>query len=636
MNKKEQVCSQSPLTKPLRHILALLVCCLFVTAGYGKIRLPQLISDRMVLQRDIELNIWGWADKGEKVTVRFKEKVYHTEPDENGKWIVTFPPQQAGGPFIMRINEITIRDILIGDVWLGSGQSNMETPITRLTDRYPEIEISNNHMIRYFKVPTQHSAVDGKDDIPLGGEWYSGTASDVLKWTALAFFYAQQAYEHTRVPQGMLIASLGGSAIESWISQEHLKPFPELLVDQEAWRTMNSSQLAGETAKWTSLDWDDTDWQVMELPGFWRDKGLNARGTVFFRKDFVLPDSMAGRYAKLYLGTLIDSDSVFINGHFVGSTSYMYPPRNYHVRGGILKGGKNNITVKLTANAGDGGFIPGKVYKISGDQLEIDLTGVWKYKVGSDLAVTEEYRQRLENIKTAGSSLYNGMIYPLRDYKIRGAIWYQGESNAGSPKNYQHLLTSLIENWRELFHCAEMPFLLVQLPNYSTEPTTPPIYSGWASIREAQLNVVMQVPYTALAVTYDVGEWNDLHPLNKKDVAHRLLLGARRLVFGEQLVSSGPLYSDMKIVNDKIIISFSEIGGGLQARNGKLKHFAVAGPDKKFVWADAVIKGNTIVVSSNEVKHPVAVRYAWSDNPVQANLMNKEGLLASPFRTDYW
>src|SRR5690606_20381594 len=420
------------------------------------IRLPALISDRMVLQRDVELKIWGWADSGEIVTIRFQGQVYHTEPDTEGEWSVELPPQKAGGPFVMEVNEHTIRDILIGDVWLGSGQSNMETPIARLTRRYPEIEISNNHMIRYYKVPTQNSTVEKKEEIAEGGKWHSGIASDVMNWTALAYFYAQQAYEYTQVPQGMLISSLGGSAIESWISQDHLKRFPDFLVDQDAWQAIHRAQYDLETVKWTYSDWNDADWQSIEIPGFWREKGLNTRGTIFFRKNFDLADSLQGRHAKLYLGTLVDRDSFFVNGHFVGATAYMYPPRNYHIPASILQAGKNNITIKLTADGGNGGFVPDKDYKIIADNIELDLTGQWKYKVGVDFNMIERYRERLKNLKTAGSSLYNGMIYPLQNYKVKGVIWYQGETNAGRPWNYQSLLTSFIKNWRELYRSPEM------------------------------------------------------------------------------------------------------------------------------------------------------------------------------------
>lgn len=610
--------------------------CFFGGSGaFAKIRLPELISDKMVLQRNITLDIWGWGDVGEKVTVRFLGKHYYTEAGLDGKWAVQLPPQAAGGPYIMEVNEIVIRDILIGDVWLASGQSNMETPIARLTDRYPEIDVSNNHMIRHFKVPTQNTAESVQEDIPRGGKWHSAVASEVMNWTALAYFYAQEAYRHTNVPVGMLVSSLGGSAIESWISQEHLKEFPDLLIDQAAIDSLKVVGTDRGSGKWNTPDWKDTDWQTTTVPGLWRTQGLDIKGVVYYRRDFEVPPSMDGRHAKLHLGMLIDSDSVFVNGHFVGSTPYQYPPREYDIPAGVLRAGKNNITVQLTAKNGNGGFVEDKPYKLIGDDMEVDLTGAWRYKVGLDLDEINRYKNRLRNLKAAGSGLYNGMIYPIRNYRVRGAIWYQGETNAGCPQYYQTYLESLIRNWRELYQAPELPFLIVQLPNY-LEKSDEPQESGWAEIREAQLKATQEVPNTALAVAYDVGEWNDIHPLNKKDIAHRLFLGARKISYGEKLISSGPIYQDMKIEGDKIVLYFTEIGGGLRSRGGALLHFAIAGEDKKFVWAEAVIKGRTVVVHSEQVKKPVAARYGWSNNPEDANLENKEGLLVSPFRTDDW
>ncbi|MDL2208318.1 sialate O-acetylesterase [Parabacteroides sp. OttesenSCG-928-O15] len=607
------------------------------------VRLPKLISDRMVLQRDTELTIWGWANPGEKVTVRFRGNYYDAVTDSQGNWSATLPPQKAGGPFILEVNEIIIRDVLVGDVWLCSGQSNQETPVARLVEKYPEINVSNNHMIRHYKVPTQNTIEELKEDIPDGAKWYSATASDVMNWSALAYFYAQEAYAKYQVPIGMLNSSVGGTPIEGWISQEHLKEFPQYLLDKTAVENARNAQMDKGAGKWQAENLDDSDWATMTMPGLWRDKGLNARGVVWFRKDIEVPASMDGKHAKLYMGTLVNADSTFVNGHFVGNVTYQYPPRKYDIPAGILHQGTNTVVVKLTDNAGGGGFVEDKMYKIVGDDVVIDLTGDWKYKVGLDLGDAPQFGGGMggrpgvasgPNLRNVGSGYYNGMIHPIRHYQVKGAIWYQGESNSGRSKEYAGQLEALINNWRELWDMPEMPFLLVQLPNF--QPKQPePSESGWAGIREAQFKTALHVPYTAMAVTYDVGEWNDIHPLNKKDVAHRLFLGARKLVYGEKLVASGPMYKDMKIEGDKIIITFTETGSGL-ASNGPLKHFAIAGENRKFVWADAVIRGNKVIVSHKGIKNPVAVRYAWSDNPEEANLKNKEGLLASPFRTDEW
>lgn len=620
----------------VKYVLTwLFVAALCVPQLSAKVRLPRLVSDRMVLQRDTELDIWGWADPGEKVTVRFQGRHYDTETGADGCWHVLLPPQQAGGPFVLEVNEIVIRDVLVGDVWLCSGQSNQETPIARLTDKFPEINVSNNHMIRHYKVPTQDVKGELREEIAGNAGWHSAIASDVMNWTALAYFFAQEAYEHTHVPVGMLVSSLGGSAIESWISQEHLKEFPQLLVDQAAFDSLKLARQDRGADRWQLPECDDSDWATMTVPGYWRENGADIRGTVWCRKTFDVPASMAGRHARLYMGTMVDSDSVFVNGTFVGFTSYTYPPRKYDIPAGVLREGKNVIAVRLTANGGNGGFVKDKRYAIVGDEAEIDLTGTWRYKTGIDQSEVQRLSARLANLDRTGSGLYNGMIYPIRHYRVKGAIWYQGETNAGNPAPYADYLKALITNWRELWQWPDMPFLLVQLPNFM-EKKDRPTDSGWARIRDAQFRTALSVPHTELAVTYDAGEWNDIHPLDKKTVAHRLFLGARRLVYGEKVNASGPLYKDMQVDGDRIVLSFTETGRGLACRGKELKHFAIAGEDRKFVWAKAVIRGNKVVVSSPEVKHPVAVRYAWSDNPSDANLCNKDGLLASPFRTDNW
>lgn len=620
----------------VKYVLTwLFVAALCVPQLSAKVRLPRLVSDRMVLQRDTELDIWGWAAPGEKVMVRFQGRHYDTETGADGCWHVLLPPQQAGGPFVLEVNEIVIRDVLVGDVWLCSGQSNQETPIARLTDKFPEINVSNNHMIRHYKVPTQDVKGELREEIAGNAGWHSAIASDVMNWTALAYFFAQEAYEHTHVPVGMLVSSLGGSAIESWISQEHLKEFPQLLVDQAAFDSLKLARQDRGAGRWQLPECDDSDWATMTVPGYWRENGADIRGTVWCRKTFDVPASMAGRHARLYMGTMVDSDSVFVNGTFVGFTSYTYPPRKYDIPAGVLREGKNVIAVRLTANGGNGGFVKDKRYAIVGDEAEIDLTGTWRYKTGIDQSEVQRLSARLANLDRTGSGLYNGMIYPIRHYRVKGAIWYQGETNAGNPAPYADYLKALITNWRELWQWPDMPFLLVQLPNFM-EKKDRPTDSGWARIRDAQFRTALSVPHTELAVTYDAGEWNDIHPLDKKTVAHRLFLGARRLVYGEKVNASGPLYKDMQVDGDRIVLSFTETGRGLACRGKELKHFAIAGEDRKFVWAKAVIRGNKVVVSSPEVKHPVAVRYAWSDNPSDANLCNKDGLLASPFRTDNW
>jgi len=602
----------------------------------AEVRLPSMISDKMVLQRDTKLKIWGWANPQEKVTVRFGGKYFYTEATNDGKWFVELPAQPAGGPHVIEVNEIIIRDVLFGDVWLCSGQSNMETPIERLLEKYPEINVSNNHMIRYFKVPTQNTLLAKQENIPNGSKWFSGVASEAINWTALAYFYAHEAYNHTKVPQGMLVSSLGGSAIESWISQENLKEFPALTLDFESLDSIKYYERDQGMPQWIANDYNDQSWSIAKIPGTWREQGIRNRGVVYYRKSVHIAADKAGRNGKIYLGTLTDSDSVFINGKFVGSTGYQYPPRKYNIPSGLLKSGENTVVVRLRSNGGNGEFVADKEYKIQVDDFIADLKGEWKYKVAIDLNKASQLRSKVTNMRTAGSGLFNGMIYPLKDYAVKGVIWYQGESNAGNAQSYERFMELLVSNWRNLHNNAQLPFLFVQLPNFM-QVRDQPTDSGWARIRDAQFKISKRIPHTFLAVTYDTGEWNDIHPLNKKDIAKRLFLGARDIIFNEKVVSSGPVYQNFRVVNDKIEIAFEENGSKLKAKeNQKLKYFAIAGEDKKFFWAQAEIKGNKIIVSHPDIKQPKAVRYAWADNPHDANLINQDGLLASPFRTDDW
>ncbi|MGJ1192448.1 sialate O-acetylesterase [Sphingobacterium sp. G1-14] len=619
----------SRLTLVTVWLLGLLPCA-------ASVRLPAVLGDQMVLQRDIDLNIWGWAAKGEKITLRFRGAYYYTEAGRDGKWSVHIPPQHYGGPYLMEINDIVIRDVLIGDVWLCSGQSNMETPIKRLVERFPEINESNNHMIRYFKVPTQNSIVGRQEDIPSGERWHSGIASDVMNWTALAYFYAMESYRHNGIPVGMIVSSLGGSGIERWIDQKYLKKFPELLLDQHAVDSLRLAERDLGADYWTEEEYNDSDWPTVLVPEYWKKAQRTTKGVRYYRKNFTVPEAKEGRHAKLYLGTLIDSDSVYVNGHFVGSTAYRYPPRIYDIPAGILHAGRNNLTVRLRSDGGDGGFTPDKSYKIRLDDVCIDLAGEWRWQIAIDQEEVEKYKSRLRHLGQVGSGLYNGMIYPLRGYGIKGVLWYQGEANAGDPSYYQSYLTSLISNWRAQFGQPQLPFLMVQLPNFMAKDTVP-AESNWARIREAQFEVSKEVPLTALAVTYDLGEWNDIHPLNKKDMAKRLFLCALKMLYGEQVVASGPRFKHMRTDGNQVVVSFNEIGKGLAIGHGKkLQHFAIAGSDRKFVWANAIIRGNEVVLSHPKISNPQAVRYAWSNNPEDANLVNKEGMLAVPFRTDNW
>jgi sialate O-acetylesterase len=622
----------------------------------AQVRLPRLIGDGMVLQRDARVKVWGWAAQGEKVTVSFHDSVYSATANERGEWAVPLLGLKAGGPFTMTVsasNIIAVKDIMIGDVWVCSGQSNMELPMRRVRPLYgKEIASSANVYIRHFAVPQKYDFDAPENDVG-SGKWESPDPTTVLNFSAVAYFFGTELYEKYHVPIGLINTSLGGSPAESWMSEEALKQFPNHLKEAQRFRDANlireiESQDKVRIDAWYELlkqkdegykdpqkPWFDPGlssdgWQQMNVPGYWAGTELGAvNGVVWFRKDFEVPPSMIGKAGELNLGRIVDADSVFINGVFVGTTSYQYPPRWYDLPSTVLKAGPNTIVVRVISNIEKGGFVQDKPYEIVCGGETIDLRGPWLYRLGARMEPLAS--QTFIRWKPLG--LFNAMLSPLLNYAIKGVIWYQGESNAERAVEYRELFPAMIRDWRTKWNQGDFPFLFVQLPNFM-EAKPQPSESNWALLREAQLKV-LSLPRTGMAVAIDVGEWNDIHPLNKKAVGHRLALAAGKVAYGDDaVVSSGPIYQSMKIDANKIVITFTQTGSGLVARGGGLGGFTIAGPDKRFVWANAKIENGRVVVWSDSVTNPVAARYAWADNPEGANLYNAEGLPASPFRTD--
>ncbi|RZK39152.1 MAG: sialate O-acetylesterase [Pedobacter sp.] len=638
-----------------RFLKVLLLLVALSTPSLAAIKLPRLISDGMVLQRDSKLKIWGWAKANEKISIHFKKKTYRSISNKNGEWEIILPAQKAGGSYKMEIqgeNKITINNILIGDVWLCAGQSNMVLPMERVKEKYhSEIDSANYPSIRNFFIPTSASISKISSDLS-GGQWQVTDPKSVLGFGAVSYFFAKRIFTEYHIPIGIINASVGGTPIQAWISENGLKEVPvysdrvQKLKDSTFIYNLkhpanpviepiiNENTDAGLNPKlpWYSDDYTPKNWQKFWLPGYWADQGIkNLNGIVWFRKDFFIADSITLQEAKLFVGRIVDADEVFINGKRVGSTSYQYPPRRYTVKEGVLRKGKNSITVRVINYGGKGGFVPDKPYYLDLGKMRIDLTGEWKYKVGQVFAARvgqEKFSEQNEP-----TSLYNTMIAPLRSYAIKGILWYQGESNSSQASTYHTLMKALIADWRSHRNNTALPFIFAQLPNYM-EVSYSPSNSNWAELREAQLQT-LAVPQTGMSVTIDVGEWNDIHPLDKKTVGERLALLARSLAYKENIVASGPIFESFKIKENSIELSFTNIGSGLSTTDGgPLTQFAIAGEDKKFVWAKAVINGDIIVVSHTDVPHPRHVRYAWADNPLGANLQNKDGLLASPFRTD--
>jgi sialate O-acetylesterase len=641
----------------MKKIVSFLSLLLFFQASFTQVKLPQLIRDSMVVQRDAKIKIWGWSSPNEKIKISFNKKDFKTKADAQGNWSVFLPAMKAGGPYTMNIdanNHITLKDILIGDVWICTGQSNMVHQMSLHAVRYAdEVANANNPQIRHFWVPNVANMQGPQKDLP-GGSWKWANPKDIGEFSAIAYFFAKKLYEKYHVPIGLINASWGGIPIEAMMSEEAFKDFPNILATLRKNKDTayinglsrrvpsggprpQQPQDKGLTEKWYDPSYQPKGWKVINIPGYWEDQGIkDLDGVVWYRREFDIPASMTNVPAKVFLGRIVDADALYINGKQVGNTTYMYPQRRYALPNGILKPGKNLFVVRVTNNSGKGGFVPDKPYQLIAGRDTIDLKGYWDYKVGQVVVRGAGFGGGGGGgiaAQNQPGALYNSMIAPLVGYTMKGFLWYQGESNTGRSAEYAKLQPAMIQDWRAKWNQPNAPFLYVQLPGFM-EYNYSPSESQWAQFREAQLKS-LSVPNTGMAVAIDLGEWNDIHPDRKKDVGDRLALAAEKIAYGDNIVYSGPIFQSQQIDGNKIILSFSNVGSGLITNDGEeLSEFAIAGADKKFVWAKARIEGDKIIVSSDAIANPMYVRYAWADNPVNPNLYNKEGLPASPFRTD--
>jgi sialate O-acetylesterase len=622
----------------------------------AEVTLPFILSDNMVLQRDIPVNIWGWAKPGEKVTVTVLKQKVSVKTDAKGEWKVKLNPLPAGGPFDITItgkNTIVLKNILAGDVWVCSGQSNMEFPLSQSRNWGTDRASTENSQIRLFYVPKKISSkpLQNTDE----AKWELCNEKSAAVFSAVGYYFGVDLNKKIGVPIGLINSNWGGTDIETWTSLETMyadKDYTAVIEKmksanleelnrqaeklQKEWQNKIDQEDPGIKEKWYMPSSNSTGWKEMKLPQAWEGAGLPALdGVVWFKKEVVLTAADAGKEAKLSLGPIDDSDLTFVNGTQVGETINRYNlPREYTIKPGILKEGKNLIAIKVIDTGGGGG--------VNGDakqmKLEVNgnlqsLAGEWSYKVGLDLPSPRS----ASSPNSFPSLLYNGMINPLINFSIKGVIWYQGENNAGNYVKYRSLFPAMINDWRNKWKIGDFTFLFVQLANYM-EPVEVPQESSWAGLREAQ-TMALTLPKTGMAVIIDIGEAKDIHPKDKDNVGYRLSLAAQKVTYGKDIVYSGPTYKSMEVSGNSITLEFSNTGSGLMVKDkyGYLKSFMIAGADKKFVWARAtVVPGNKVIISSDAVKNPVAVRYAWADNPDDANLYNKEGLPASPFRTDNW
>jgi sialate O-acetylesterase len=633
-----------------QFITTLYFFVVLISLSYGQVRLPKYISDGMVLQRDQPIKIWGFARPDEKVLVRFLGKEYASVTQKDSVWSVMLPAQIAGGPHTITIkgsNQIMVKNVLFGDVWLCSGQSNMELPMERLKDAYPEVYRSaRNTMIRQFTVPKEYDFNQEKEDLS-GGAWIEVSPKTIKDFSGVAYFFAAKIYANEKIPIGLINSALGGSPAQSWMSEEGLKKFPEYLdlayqykdekyVDSIKkyndhryliWYKKLNETDEGLKQAWAQTGMDRANWKTASMPSLWRSFDPNMKpGAIWMHKTFEVSKKQVGQAARLFLGCIVDADSVYVNGQFVGATSYQYPPRKYDIPPSLLKEGKNEITIRVIDENGRGGFVKDKPYEfVFKDKSKINLDGEWRYKVGCEVVKIEPH----VFIQWKPLGLYNTMIHPLFHYQIKGMLWYQGESNVGKPEEYFAVMNELIHNWRTGFNNAELPFYYVQLTNF-LEAKEMPVESNWAALRQQQLEM-LKIPNTGMAVSIDIGEWNDIHPLNKKDVGERLALHALKNQYAKKdIIVSGPLVKKHKVNKNKVTLEFDYVQNGIQ-KVDSLKYFELAGEDKKFAKAKAFIKGRSIVLQSDQISAPKYVRYAWADNPEGVNFFNEEGLPASPF-----
>ena len=642
--------------KNYKQYLLIFVCYCFIANAKAVVKPNIIFSDDMVLQRDKVIPVWGTANDGEKVSIEFVGQKYVTEA-KNGKWYLKLNPVKAGGPFEMKIvgtNTILIKNILMGDVWLCSGQSNMEYELYKSAEKYSnEIATSANNQIRHFLVKRK-IGFNTSNDIESVNGWQAASPATVPNFTAVGYFFAKALYEKYKVPIGIINSSYGGTPAEAWMSENSFKDFPNYyanaikykdadLVDKitqqdkemvDNWYKQVNEGDIGTIEKWYDLNYNSLNWKTMQMPSFWQDNSsidANAR-VVWFKKEINIVDADLGKDAVLKLGNIIQRDITYFNGVMVGTTGNKYLDRKYLIEAKLLKAGKNVITIRVLNESGDAGFIKDKPYQLALNNKIIELEGDWQYKLANMSKPLQ--RGGMTSFQKEPTSMYHGMLEPLVGYAVKGVIWYQGESNISKNKEYRQLFSSLITQWRKEWGQGDFPFLFVQLANNNSAKSEPG-ESNLAALQEAQQQT-LALPNTGMAVANDLGEWNDVHPKNKLDVGNRLALVAQKVAYGDdKLIYSGPVYQSMKIKNNKIILSFSNVGSGLITKNGReLKYFSIADANKKFVWAKAKIVGNTIKVWNDDITSPIAVRYAWADNPEGANLYNREGLPASAFRTD--
>ncbi len=619
----------------------------------ANITLPAIFSDNMVLQRNVLIPVWGIADAYEKVEVKFNRQNKTVTADINGKWVVKLNAENAGGPYELTIkgtNTILIKNILIGEVWLCSGQSNMEWTVSQSNNAKQEIVNANKPFIRHIKISHTISSLPQSEFTTDG--WKECNSTTVGEFTGVGYFFAKQIYDSIKVPIGLINDCWGGTNIETWISREAFESsnefkemiagMPRINLDSLSILKVKSSELRIEALQgakpeglntnfFKEISFDDSKWPILNQPQLWEPQSIGELdGVVWLRKTITLAEADSKQRAILELSKIDDDDIAYVNGVKVGSTNQWDAMRKYLIPIGVLKEGKNVIAVRVVDNGGGGGIYGDAAdLRLRFDNASVSLAGDWKFQVESIIKTT--------NQNSLPSLCYNAMINPLIPFAFQGVLWYQGESNEERAYQYRKAFPLLINDWRGKWDNQNMPFYFVQLATFFATGNSND-GCGWAELREAQA-LTLNLPNTGMVVTTDlVDDPKDIHPTNKQDVGKRLAAIALNNLYKKEMICSGPTYKSMEVKGNEIILLFNNIGSGLATpdKNGFINGFEIAGTDSVFYFANAFIKGDNIILSSEKVATPMAVHFGWMGDATQCNLFNKEGFPVVPFRTDDW
>ena len=612
-----------------------------------------LFGDNMVLQRGKANTIWGWSEPGDKVTVRIGETAATGVAGADRRWQVKIQPPPVGRPYTVKITRhesVELHNVMVGDVWLCGGQSNMGLPLRFTLNGADEAKTANYPDIRFFTV-VGHPAYRHTDLI--GGKWSEVTLQTADWVSAVAYYFARRVQQDVHMPIGLLLDNAGGTPAEDWMRAEALRPLTDFDVPLAELARLTAAGAPeygnfvmhwydefdiGTKSNWAALQLDDSTWKTVQIPGGFSELGVpDTPAVAWFRKEIVLPDPLPAGRSMLYLGVIERMDTAYINGKEVGGSSWVENPRAYPIGDGLLKPGRNVIAIRVLKTMPDGGLMskPEDLHIVLGDKSSIPLAGEWKGQLAVDAGPPHSLPLTYENWPVMPTVLYEGMLAPVAPFSIAGSIWYQGEQN--SPRGYQYrkILPAMIADGRKLFAQGDFPFYIVSLPAFKPHSATPVDGDEWTETRESQALTAASVPNSCLAVTIDTGDTDNIHSKEKKPVGDRLGLCALANYYGEKIVYSGPTLTSVERLPGSIRLHFAHTDGGLMVKGSKLEEFVIAGEDRKWVWADAHIEDDTVVVSSPSVPSPKEVRYAWQSNPA-ATLFNGAGLPAGPFRTDTW